>query len=126
MDSCRFRSFSSFKSPLVKIMKEIIVQFICRIKEDLYKLMTDITVYWLWFLSVMELSESWLLFHGGAILVLGRLILLGMDFYKRTRDLKEPEWKSNISPILKKEAIEDRKKGFLQKIIDTFKELLKW
>ena len=107
-------------------MKEILVQFICRIKEDLYKLMTDITVYWLWFLSVMELSESWLLFHGGAILVFGRLILLGMDFYKRARDLKEPEWKSNISPILKKEAIEDRKKGFLQKIIDTFKELLKW
>lgn len=49
-----------------------------------------------------------------------------MDFYKRTRDLKEPEWKTNISPILKKEAIEDRKKGFLQKIIETFKEFLKW
>jgi hypothetical protein len=49
-----------------------------------------------------------------------------MDIYKRSRDINKPEWKSNISYILKREAFENRKKSFFQKLIDQIKQLIKW
>jgi hypothetical protein len=115
-------------------MKEIAAHFICRIKEDSFKMITDQTLYWTGFLYIQinDLAflfgpvEKWLFLHGWLLLLSGRLLLLSIDLYKRFRDVKKEEWKSNVVPILKKEAIEERNKSIFQKIISTIKFFLKW
>lgn len=115
-------------------MNQIIVLFLCRIKEDTYKIVTDQLTYWsgiayIYFTGLhpnFGFIENWFFIHGWLILLVGRFILLIMDIYKRSRDINKPEWKSNISYILKREALENRKKSFFQKLIDQIKQLIKW
>jgi hypothetical protein len=103
-------------------MKEAINHFICRLKEDTMKFIGDIGT-----VSVAALfsqTENWILIHGAALLIFGRLVLLALDGYKRLRDVKKPEWESNVKPILKTDAIRERKLSLWQKIKTFFKSTL--
>jgi hypothetical protein len=103
-------------------MKDVINHFICRLKEDTMKFIGDIGT-----VSVAALfsqTENWILIHGAALLIFGRLVLLVMDGYKRLRDVKKPEWESNVKPILKTDALRERKLSTWQKIKNLFKSTL--
>jgi hypothetical protein len=103
-------------------MKDAINHFICRLKEDTMKFIGDIGT-----VSVAALfsqTENWILIHGAALLIFGRLVLLVMDGYKRLRDVKKPEWESNVKPILKTDALRERKLSTWQKIKNLFKSTL--
>lgn len=103
-------------------MKEAIEHFICRLKEDTMKFVADLGTVSL--VALFKQSENWILIHGAALLIFGRLILLVLDAYKRIRDVKKPEWDNIVKPVLKKEAIEDRKLSTWQKIKNLFKSTL--
>ena len=115
-------------------MIRIFTHFICRIKEDTYKMATDQLIYWGGFLYIhvnaisfhTDFVYNWLFLNGWLVLLVGRVVLLGIDLYKRARDINKPEWKSNVTPILKLEAVENRKKSFFQILVSQIKLFLKW
>jgi hypothetical protein len=103
-------------------MKDAINHFICRLKEDTMKFIGDIGT-----VSVAALfsqTENWILIHGAALLIFGRLVLLAIDGYKRLRDVKKPEWESNVKPILKTDELRERRLSLWQKIKNLFKSFL--
>lgn len=103
-------------------MKEVISHFVCRLKEGTMKFLADLTTISL--ASVFTQTENWILIHGAALLIFGRLILLALDGYKRIRDVKKPEWDNIVKPVLKQEAIQERKLSTWQKIKNLFKSTL--
>ena len=105
-------------------MKETFFEFACKLKEDTYKFITDLSTIGI--VSFLTDTENWLLIHGAAFLIFGRIILLLADGYKRVRDVKKPEWDNIVIPVLKKEAVQNRKKSFFQKLVIQFKQFLKW
>jgi hypothetical protein len=105
-------------------MKETFFQFACKLKEDSYKFISDISTVGI--ASILTNSENWLLIHGAAFLIFGRIVLLLADAYKRIRDVKKPEWDNIVIPLLKKEAVQNRKNSFWKKLIIQIKQLLKW
>jgi len=103
-------------------MKEVIEHFICRLKEDTMKFIADLGT-----ISIAALftqTENWILIHGAALLIVGRLLLLALDGYKRLRDVKKPEWDNIVKPVLKKEAVHQRKLSTWQKIKNLIKSTL--
>ena len=105
-------------------MKETLIEFACKLKEDTYKFVTDL--FTVGICSFLTETENWLLIHGAAFLIFGRIILLFADAYKRARDIKKPEWNNIVIPVLKKEAVQNRKKSFWQNFISKIKQFLKW
>jgi hypothetical protein len=105
-------------------MKETFFEFACKLKEDSYKFISDLSTVGI--ASILTNSENWLLIHGAAFLIFGRIVLLLADAYKRIRDVKKPEWDNIVIPVLKKEAVQNRKKSFWKKLINQIKQLLKW
>lgn len=103
-------------------MKEVISHFVYRLKEDTMKFLADLTTISL--ASVFTQTENWILIHGAVLLIFGRLILLALDGYKRLRDVKKPEWDNIVKPVLKQEAIQERKLSTWQKIKNLFKSTL--
>ena len=103
-------------------MKDAISHFVCRLKEDTMKFLADLGTISI--ATFFTQTENWILIHGAALLILGRLILLALDGYKRTRDVKKPEWDNIVKPVLKQEAIQDRKLSTWQKIKNLFKSTL--
>lgn len=115
------------------MIASVIELFACKIKEDTFKTVTDQSVYWTGriFITVSNFHipysggligriEEWLFYHGWLLLLVGRLFLLFLDIYKRVRDVKKPEWDNVVKPVLKREAVEDRRKTTTQKIKDFF------
>ena len=68
--------------------------------------------------------ESFLFYHGWLILLLWRCLNAALDTYKRVRDVRKPEWESNVKPILKTDALRERKLSTWQKIKNLFKSTL--
>lgn len=103
-------------------MKEAISHFVCRLKEDTYKFLADCGTISI--ASIFTQTENWILIHGAALLIFGRLVLLALDGYKRLRDVKKPEWDNIVKPVLKQNAVRDRKLSTWQKIKNIFKSTL--
>jgi len=103
-------------------MKDAISHFVCRLKEDTMKFLADLGTISI--ATFFTQTENWILIHGAALLIFVRLILLGMDGYKRIRDVRKPEWESNVKPILKPDALRERKLSTWQKIKNLFKSTL--
>ena len=100
-------------------MKEAIQHFACNFKQDTSRFVWDLGT--IGFASWLGSFENWLLLHGAAMLIFGRLLLLFVNGVKRFRDFNKPEWKNIVSPVLKKEAIEDKKKSGWRKLFDFIK-----
>jgi len=92
------------------------------LKEDTMKFLADLGTISI--ATFFTQTENWILIHGAALLILGRLILLALDGYKRIRDVKKPEWDNIVKPVLKQEAIQERKLSTWQKIKNLFKSTL--
>lgn len=110
-------------------MKEAIEHFACKLKEDTFKTLSDQGIYWTGRIAfaisdvtipfgsdIVGIIEEWLFYHGWLVLLIGRLILLFMDGYKRFRDVKKPEWDNIVKPVLKRESVQERKKSAVEKI----------
>lgn len=100
-------------------MKAAIEHFACNLKQDTSRFVWDLGTIGI--ASWLSNAESWLLVHGAAILIFGRLLLLVVDGFKRFRDVNKPEWKNIVTPVLKKEAVEERKKSGWGKLFDFLK-----
>jgi hypothetical protein len=113
-------------------MKEALNQFACNLKQDTFHALGDQGTYWTmrFMYSVSDVSlvftgiESWLFFHGWLILLLWRCLNAALDTYKRLRDVKKTEWESNVKPILKTDALRERRLSLWQKIKNFFKSIL--
>lgn len=113
-------------------MKQTIYQFCCNLKQDTFHAIGDQGAYWsmrmCYSLSDVALSlsgiESFLFYHGWTILLLWRFLNAALDTYKRLRDVKRPEWETQVKPILQKDAERERKLSTWQKIKQFFKSTL--
>lgn len=119
---------------MIRILIEHGEHFICRLKEDTGKACIDQATFWSGKGVLMALNlqnqfgtdwigsiEHWFFIHGWAILLFGRLLILAIDGFKRVRDFNKPEWKNIVTPVLKKEAVEERKKTALKKFLEFLK-----
>lgn len=126
------RSVFTRKSYLVEIMKQTIYQFACNLKQDTFHAIGDQSAYWTmraaYSLADISLSlsgiESFLFYHGWTILLLWRFLNAALDTYKRVRDVKRPEWETQIKPILKQDAIRERRLSTWQKFKQFIKSIL--
>ena len=92
--------------------------FVCNIKNDVYKLVGDGILYVGWIASTYE---DWAIAHGITLLFTIRFGLMLYDIKQRMRDVKKDEWQGQVKPILKADAVRQRKKSIIEKILDIFK-----
>lgn len=109
-------------------------QFVCNLKEDVSHAFGDQITFWSFrayvFAADISLNffgsiDEWLFYHGWLILLLWRFCNVFLDSYKRVRDFKKAEWKSNVVPLLKEQAVRERKKSFWHRIFETLKKIFK-
>jgi hypothetical protein len=92
--------------------------FVCNIKNDFYKLVGDGILYVGWIASTYE---DWAIAHGITLLFTIRFALMLYDIKQRMKDVKKEAWQTQVKPILKADAVRERKKLTFKKILDIFK-----
>ena len=93
-------------------------RFFCNLKEDYIHTLQDQSVFWGIRAGAVFLQikpdfpdwEQWLFTHGWLLLLGWRILNAMLDTYKRLRDVRKPEWDTQVKPVLKREAVEDRKR----------------
>ncbi len=114
-------------------MKEMTAEFLCNIKEDTFHAIQDQFVFWsmrgIYTMADLDLAltgcEAFLFHHGWAILLLWRILNAALDTHKRLRDIKKPEWKTNVKPLLIQESRKMKGLTLWQKISLILKSLFK-
>ena len=99
-------------------MREQLKTFVCHIKEDFYKLIGDGVFFSVY---IVAAYEKWILLHGFAMMFTLRFAVMIYDIYKRRKDMKRPEWESHVKPILKADAIRERRKPIGKKLWEIIK-----
>lgn len=118
-------------------MIESAYHFACSIKANVLHAVGDQGSYWTMRLtysvasSVMGINlhfgdiESFLFYHGWLILLIWRCLNAALDTYKkRIRDVRKPEWETQVNPILESDAKRESKLSTWQKIKNLFKSTL--
>lgn len=107
-----FQKFLKYFFHHICHMKEITSDFLCNLKEGTFHAIQDQAVFWsirgLYSFADIEIGmngfELFIFHHGWAILISWRIVNVLLDTYKRVRDIRKPEWISNVKPILDKDA----------------------
>lgn len=98
--------------------KQALETFACNIKADVYKLTGDAVLFFgTWIASY----EKWAILHGFTLMFTFRFGLLLYDIYGRSKDVKKEAWETQVKPILKSDALTERKKSIGTKLWDIVK-----